>query len=81
MSITGTQVELIAPPCLFRLPPTLRLPIGAVGVVGRGTLVFLVGLGLGKEEDEEYREAVAGHLRNQDVSVSFQMNVSTVKVG
>lgn len=34
-----------------------RLPIGAVGVEGRDTLVFLVGLGLGKEEDEEYREA------------------------
>lgn len=50
-------MELIAPPCLFRLPPTLRLPIGDVGVVGRGTLVFLVGIGLGKEEDEEYREA------------------------
>lgn len=48
---------MTAPPCLFRLPPTLRLPVGAVGVVGRGTLVFLVGLGLGQEEDEEHGEA------------------------
>jgi hypothetical protein len=35
------------------LPPIPRLPVGELGVEGSGTSTLLVGLCLGREEEEE----------------------------